>query len=125
VRHGSTSAAVAAAALWTAGTAALLLLRVPAPVEELAGGLVDLLALDKIAHLVLFFWLAWSWLRVFQPARWGVTVAVVALVIAYGGVLELVQTVLGEREGEWLDFVADGVGGVLAPFLRARSSPHR
>jgi VanZ family protein len=100
---------------WTALAAALLLLRVPPPVEELAG----LVSLDKLAHVALFFAVARSWLGALGARSTSAVAAVVAAAAAYGGLLELAQT-LGDRHGDALDALADALGAALAPLGRGR-----
>ena len=118
----ATRRATAWALGWTALAAALLLLRVPPPVEELAG----LPSIDKLAHVVLFFAVARAWLGALRDrlrSPWAVA-AVVAAVAVYGGALELAQTVAG-RHGDAIDLVADAAGAALAAIRRPGGRPGR
>ena len=83
---------------------------VPHPPERLTTGW------DKANHALAFASLAFSsvWAVWREPRRWG---WLAAALLAYGGGIEIVQTLLPPREGEWLDLLADGVGialGLLA-----------
>lgn len=63
---------------------------------------------DKIYHVLAFACLAFP-LPLVRPrfAVW-----VILGVIAYGGVIEVIQPFFG-RQAEWADLVADGVGAIL------------
>lgn len=63
---------------------------------------------DKFYHVLAFAILAFP-ISIVRPklALW-----VGVGVIAYGGVIELVQPAFG-RQAEWADFMADGIGAVL------------
>jgi VanZ family protein len=62
---------------------------------------------DKANHLLAFAALAlcarWAW----PLARW---VYGAAALLTYGGLIELLQTQLPPRSGEWVDLLADGLG---------------
>jgi VanZ family protein len=64
---------------------------------------------DKAQHALGFAWLTFTGLLSYQrrPAR------VAACLLLYGAAIELAQTATGWRNGEWLDFAADGVGILL------------
>ena len=104
------------AAAWTAVAAGLLLLRVPQPIEALAAGMGEL-ALDKLAHVALFFAVARSWLAAAPGGGRARIAAIVAAAAVYGGLLELAQPYFA-REAEGLDLVADAAGAALAPLRR-------
>jgi VanZ family protein len=63
---------------------------------------------DKIYHVLVFACLAFP-LPLVRP-RW--TVWVILGVIAYGGVIEVIQPFFG-RQAEWADLVADGIGAAV------------
>ncbi len=67
---------------------------------------------DKIYHILAFACLAFP-LPLVRP-RW--TVWVILGVIAYGGVIEVIQPFFG-RQAEWADLVADGVGAILGAIV--------
>lgn len=73
--------------------------------------------MDKFVHLVAFALLAMP-MAYASPARWR-TVAL--CVLAYGGLIEIVQPVTG-RGAEWLDLLADGLGAFGGAWLAARTS---
>jgi hypothetical protein len=108
------------AAAMTLATAALMLVRVPSPIDDFAGGWLGAFPHDKVAHVVVFWALARSWLAAVDAgAGWrGRAWAVIGAAILYGGLLEIAQSVISGRHAEGLDVVADGVGAVLAPWRR-------
>lgn len=63
---------------------------------------------DKVYHVLAFAALAFP-LPLVRP-RW--TVWVILGVIAYGGVIEVIQPFFG-RQAEWADLVADGIGAAV------------
>lgn len=67
---------------------------------------------DKAYHVLAFASLAFP-LPLVRP-RW--TVWVILGVIAYGGVIEMIQPFFG-RQAEWADLVADGVGAILGAIV--------
>lgn len=67
---------------------------------------------DKAYHVLAFACLAFP-LPLVRP-RW--TVWVILGVIAYGGVIEVIQPFFG-RQAEWADLVADGVGAILGAIV--------
>lgn len=67
---------------------------------------------DKLYHVLAFACLAFP-LPLVRP-RW--TVWVILGVIAYGGVIEMIQPFFG-RQAEWADLVADGVGAILGAIV--------
>ena len=75
---------------------------------------------DKANHASAFMTLmlcaAWAWPRRLIWAALGL--------VAYGGFIEIVQSFIPERDGEWLDLFADSVGismGLLLVFLAYRA----
>lgn len=65
--------------------------------------------LDKLVHFTMFFLIALPALSV-APRAWGWTVA---LVVVYGGMIEIVQPLFG-RGRELGDFIANSFGAVCA-----------
>ena len=64
---------------------------------------------DKLRHASAFavlWWLGWrtQWLR---------PVALALVLLAFGGAIELLQSLTPDREPSWLDLAADGVGLLL------------
>jgi VanZ family protein len=79
---------------------------------------------DKTLHAIafgIFAWLASRAVRVLRPAgsRAGALLAGFAASVALGGGLELWQMLLPYRSAEWLDFLADALGALLAVALAA------
>jgi VanZ family protein len=112
--------------LATLAVGALLLV----PLPRLPGGLEALTSTswaDKAVHLLLFLGLGISWGRDLEAAgfsRSGRGLAVVVGLIAYGGLLEIVQGATGNRTASWGDLAADAAGAVLAlSFARRRPQP--
>jgi len=64
---------------------------------------------DKAQHALGFGWLALWGLLAFphHPGR------IALVVLLWGGVIELLQIATGWRYGEWLDWLADGIGILL------------
>lgn len=87
--------------------------------------LQEVVYIDKWTHLVMYggtvgvFWVEYlraKWRgRLQLTARWLWVVAVVAPVLL-GGLIELLQAycTAGQRSGEWLDWLADSLGVMLA-----------
>jgi VanZ family protein len=72
---------------------------------------------DKANHAVAFFVLA-----VLGVTAWpGRLARVLAALLAYGALIEVLQGTTGYRDAEWLDLVADGVGLLLAWPLARRA----
>ena len=78
--------------------------------------------IDKIAHFVFFFGLAlvaW-WESAGRKEQhlgfWIRFLLIGCATIGLGGLIEVLQATCtgGRRSGEWLDFVADGIGSTLA-----------
>jgi VanZ family protein len=64
---------------------------------------------DKAQHALGFGWLAlWGLLAFPQHAK-----HVAIALLLWGGVIELLQIATGWRYGEWLDWMADGIGILL------------
>ncbi|MDB5731142.1 MAG: hypothetical protein JWQ03_1037 [Variovorax sp.] len=99
-------------AFWACALAVLVLaLMPPTPHMPTTGW-------DKSNHLLAFSTLAvlglWSW-----PGR---TVAVLVALLAYGGLIEILQSFTPDRSAEWADLLADGLGllvGTLVVWLLA------
>lgn len=88
------------------------------PVEMLPPQALNLW--DKAQHALGFAWLALLGLRAY-PRHMG---AVVIGLIAWGGVIELLQLASGWRYGDWIDWLADGIGvSVVALCWRLLPAP--
>ena len=85
----------------------LVLALVPTPPEPLSTGW------DKTNHLLAFGTLAVLGCRAF-PRR---AVAVLCALLAYGGLIELLQSLTPYRSAEWADWLADGLGLLLGKVL--------
>ncbi len=70
---------------------------------------------DKLNHLAAFAALA----VVAVLGRTGSSVRVGAALLAYGGLIEVLQSFMPPRVGEWPDLIADGVGIALGLLLVA------
>ena len=68
---------------------------------------------DKGQHAFGFAWLVLIGLLAYSHKPWTVLPAL----LVYGGVIELLQAATGWRYGEWLDFLADGIGVVMGTLL--------
>ncbi len=79
---------------------------------------------DKLNHLAAFMALAVA-ARSSAAPGWRKTLWVVLALGAYGGLIELVQTQIPGRQGEWSDLLADmlgvGLGLLLTAALRGRA----
>jgi VanZ family protein len=84
----------------------------PKPPEGVESGL------DKVAHLLAFTSLAFSGYRGFPACR-GICSAVVTGLLAYGGLIEVLQVFVPGRSSEWGDLLADGIGIVFGIGLAA------
>lgn len=77
---------------------------------------------DKLDHLLAFAALAVSASFTALPGMRSAALAATGLLL-YGGFIELVQTQLPTRQGDWADLLADGVGVcaglALAALLRS------
>ena len=83
---------------------------VPHPPEGISTGW------DTANHALAFSTLAFVcvWAQWPQPRQWPVLFAVV---LAYGGGIEIAQSFLPPRSAEWLDLLADGVGIAIGLLL--------
>lgn len=85
------------------------------------GGVQGPAGTDKLVHVSVFALLAATACR-----RFGTRPSVVAALVGYAAVSELVQLLaLPHRSGDWLDLVADAVGvalGVLCALPRSRGT---
>lgn len=73
---------------------------------------------DKRNHLLAFATLALLAELAFWPWRWRRARNLLGL-LAFGAFIELVQTQIPGRSGEWLDLLADGLGIVVGMLLLA------
>jgi VanZ family protein len=96
---------------WTACLAVGVLALLPATLPLPSTGW------DKANHGLAFGALGLLGARCWPQAR-----AVVLLgLVAYGGAIEVAQSFTPTREGEWLDWVADATGLLMAAVLWAKS----
>ena len=71
---------------------------------------------DKVIHLAMYLLLSWLLARTLlvSGVAWPRAMrAAVLTAICYGGAIELIQACLPYRDAEWLDLVANAVGGWL------------
>jgi VanZ family protein len=73
---------------------------------------------DKSNHLLAFSTLAFL-AHCAYPGR---TVTVLAGLLAYGGLIEVLQSFTPDRAAEWADLLADGVGLLLGVMLARLAS---
>lgn len=72
---------------------------------------------DKSNHLLAFGVLAALGVRAWPGRAWHV----VAGLIAYGGMIEFLQSLTTYRDASWLDLIADGVGIAIGLALSYRA----
>ena len=77
------------------------------PIDQLPPQVMDVW--DKAQHAIGFGWLALWGLLAFPHHAKHVAIAL----LLWGGVIELLQLATGWRYGEWLDWMADGIGILL------------
>ena len=70
---------------------------------------------DKLSHLVTYFMLA-GWFSMLAGKR-SVLVATFAAVVAYGGLIELLQAMTPHRQAEWADLLANSLGAAIGIWL--------
>jgi VanZ family protein len=79
---------------------------------------LDLLSFDKFVHASIFFTLCCLWFLFLihkQKVKTGYIVIVLLCCESYGGLLEIMQsTIFSERAGDWLDFIANSFGCLMA-----------
>ncbi|MDX2054152.1 MAG: VanZ family protein [Polyangiaceae bacterium] len=91
---------------------------------------VPLLSIDKVQHALAFFGMqllvhrALLHERVFATERMNLVVAGVGCT-AFGGFIELWQTALPYRSGDWADLLADALGVLLGTGLIVALGRHR
>lgn len=82
--------------------------------------------LDKLDHLLAFAALATTG-ALAQRAGWKAVLVVGVSMTAFGGLIELLQTAIPGRRGDWADLLADAagiaIGLVLVPALRRAFRP--
>jgi VanZ family protein len=82
--------------------------------------------LDKVGHLMAFSALAFAGYFGFSTSR-GMRAALLFGLLAYGGLIEVLQLFVPGRSSEWGDLIADAIGiasgaGLAALVLRAGSA---
>ena len=100
---------------WSAfsGYAVLVLVVSVIPVPDVGPKLPSL---DKVIHILEYFLFSWLLVRAALASGWSRARAawIASLVaIGYGGLCEILQWWLPYRQAEWLDVIANGIGGVL------------
>ena len=83
--------------------AVLVLALMPAPPAKLSTGW------DKANHLLAFGVMAWLGCKAFERHIFSLLCGL----LAYGAVIEMLQSLTPNRSAEWQDWVADGVGILL------------
>jgi VanZ family protein len=86
---------------------------------------VDIVNFDKFAHFGVFFLLCILFLRwkTFGPKLKASTFAIVLVIIAYGGIIELLQGAFyTDRFADIWDFTANGIGALSGGFIFPRIS---
>ncbi len=73
---------------------------------------------DKANHMLAFAALAFA-ARLGYPAPRAARVLGPMALLAFGGLIEILQLLVPERSGEWLDVLADGVGIVCGALIAA------
>ena len=79
---------------------------------------------DKANHLLAFAALAFAAMQAFAPARWKPGAVALAL-LAYGALIELLQSLVPGRFGEIADVLADALGIGLGLVLAWAVQPRR
>ena len=79
---------------------------------------LELLSFDKFVHATIFFVLTSLWFITIinkQKTSFLFITLVIISCICYGGLLEIMQsTIFSQRSGDWLDFIANSFGCLLA-----------
>ena len=70
---------------------------------------------DKLSHLVTYFVLA-GWFGLLAANRAGL-VWTFAAIVAYGGLIELLQAMTAHRQAEWADLLANSIGAGIGIWL--------
>lgn len=118
------------AVLWALIIALLLLFPMPPESDDLPMflGVVMFPGVDKVAHGVLFFVMAYLLTGALDLGR-GRLPAAFVLAVAYGAATEVAQGLFTDRSAEVGDFLADTAGAALGAVLvlvpRSRRAPAR
>ncbi len=79
---------------------------------------LELLSFDKFVHASIFFVLtSLSFLTLINKQKTATIYILIIIVscISYGGLLEIMQaTIFSQRSGDWLDFIANSFGCIIA-----------
>jgi VanZ family protein len=85
---------------------------------------LDLLSFDKFVHASIFFILATLWFNYFKINTQLHTLKIILIIFfccLYGGLLEIMQAKLfSNRSGDWLDFIANSIGCLIAPVFYSK-----
>ena len=80
--------------------AVLVLALMPAPPQQLSTGW------DKSNHLLAFGALMWLGCKAFAPCAGATAIGL----LAYGGLIEVLQSLTPTRSSEWIDWLTDAMG---------------
>lgn len=81
-------------------------------------------SLDKPVHLCEYLLLAWCTAQAARASRWPLRqIASLAVIgpVAYGVLLEAVQSVLPYRSAEWLDVLSNTIGAMVGTLIALAS----
>jgi len=79
---------------------------------------LELLSFDKLVHASIFFVLILLSLRAYQNKLITLRYLILFICIAYGGALEIMQSLLFyKRSGDIFDFIANSFGCIIGYFL--------
>ncbi|MCC8174523.1 MAG: VanZ family protein [Odoribacter sp.] len=87
------------------------------PSDKIPNPNINIPYLDKWVHFGMFFIMALITCKALEyltPFRLGkIYLITMLIVMIYGGAIELIQEYYFTRSGEWLDFAADAIGGLV------------
>lgn len=79
---------------------------------------LEILSFDKWVHLTIFYILTFLWLNTFfVQEKWNRLnkLLIVIFCVLYGGILEYLQSIVfSHRSADYLDFIANSIGCLLA-----------
>jgi len=77
---------------------------------------------DKLHHLVSYAVLAWWFVLAFRPKSYSKTFILALKLIAFGGIIEILQGLSGYRFAEWQDLLANSIGIFMGCFIALKLS---